>query len=136
MISGLPLFAVGTGKKLHTDLLKKRMEISPWRLEYVSRFFPFDDEERDYRSFYFSDLGELKSIWNYWMSYTTRKLDDICRHINENKMLARDDYLCLLFTEYLMEYSLRHPGGELTVDDDCVGRFALESAADLTEARM
>lgn len=134
--SGLPLFAAGTEKKLHTDLLKNRMELSPWRLEYVSRFFPFDDEERDYRSFYFSDLGELKSIWNYWMSYTTRKLDDICRYINENKMLTRDDYLCLLFTEYMMEYPLRHPGGELTADDDCVGRFALESAADLAEARM
>lgn len=134
--NGNSLFVSGKGNDLYTNLLKKPMRLSPWRLRYVSCFFPFDDEERDYRSFYFSDLGELRSILNYWMSYTTRKIDTICDYINENKMLSRDDYLCLLFTEYMMEYPLRHSSGELTANDDCVNRFARESAPDLTEARM
>ena len=134
--SGLPLFAAGKNRSPHADLLKKRVGLNLWRLNYVSCFFPFDDEERDYRSYYFSDLGEIQSIENYWMSYTTRKIGTICRYINENKMLSRDDYLCLLFTEYMMEYPLRHPGGELTASKDCVKRFARESEADLAEARM
>ncbi len=134
--SGQPLFVAGKDKSLHTDLLKKRVGFNLWRLNYVSCFFPFDDEERDYRSYYFSDSGEIQSIENYWMSYTTRKISTICRYINDNKMLSRDDYLCLLFTEYMMEYPLRHPGGELTASEDCVKRFARESEADLTEARM
>lgn len=134
--SGLPLFAARTKNQLHTDLLKKQLELTPWRLKYVSQFFPIDDEERDYCSFYFSEVGELSNILNYWKSYTTRKLNNICLYINENKMLTRDDYLCLLFTEYMMEYPLRHPGRELAADEGCVGRFAMESAADLAEARM
>lgn len=134
--SGLPLFAADTGNTLRTDLLKAPVTLTQWRQAYVSRFFPFDDEERDYRSFYFSELGEEKNIWNYWNSYTIQKLDTICCYINENKMLSRDDYLCLLFTEYMMEYPLRHPGEELAAGNNCVARFARESSADLAEARM
>lgn len=129
--NGLPLFSAGEKKSLRTDLLEKPVELSPWRMTYVGAFFPFDEADRDYATLAYA--SELRERWN---RYNTDRLRSICRCVSEDKMLPREEYLCLLFTEYMMEYPLRHPGRELESSPDCVNRFAREAREDLVETRM
>lgn len=117
-------------------VLNQKIRLDSRERELLETFFPYDPDDRDYESFIVMDSHMEKGPRENWDEYLENKLDAICEAVNGDRMLSRDDYLCLLFAEYLVTYPDQHKGSALPPETDCIRQFAEEREEELLETRM